>query len=292
MPNSTDSCTLTVRQKERLERLWKRYNRYPLFPDAIHDAEDNMNLSLATEISGVALRHPFVVAAWAVSPTVEAIEKAHQGVWAAVILPTAAAEDASGGCLLAGKRAAPRPFTSRYDKKDTHREYPRVERPASLYPSDIAGYAALAATVVGVGIPVFASLAFGNNAELKHSASVLKASGVQGIELVRQSDSEPPGDIGIPVFLRPILPDLYTGEQAFRLLAKGNPVLPVFSLLVGKVRNPPKISFNRYEQVLYRLLFHPEDGFLAAMTDYSNRESVNSVQQILQMAATSGEASP
>lgn len=292
MPNSTDNSTLTLRQKERLERLWKRYNRYPLNPDAIHDAEDNLNLALALQQGGVSLRHPFVAAAWAVPPSVEAVEKAHQGVFAGVILPTAAAEDASGGCLLADRRSVPRPFVSQYARKDTHREYPIVERPGALFSPDLATYAKLAEEATGVGIPVFASLAFGNNAELKHSAAVLKASGVQGIELVPHGDSEPPGDIGIPAFYRPSLPEIRTGAQAFDCLLQSHAPVQVFSLLVGKVRKPPKISFNRYEQVLYRLLFHPEDGFLAAMTDYSNREGVNSVQKILQMATTSGEASP
>ena len=74
-------------------------------------------------------------------------------------------------------------------------------------------------------------------------------------------------------------------------MLQGHPVIPVFSLLVGKVRRPPKISFNRYEQVLYRLLFHPEDGFLAAMVDFSNREELNSVQQIVTTAASRQESS-
>jgi hypothetical protein len=43
--------------------------------------------------------------------------------------------------------------------------------------------------------------------------------------------------------------------------------------------------------VLYRLLFHPEDGFLAAMAGFSNREGMNSVLQIVTSSASRQEAS-
>ncbi len=156
---------LTIRQRERLERLHRRYLWEPLPEDLPGILEEQLGVGLASRYAGLVLRHPLMVAPGHWTGVPERVEAAAEAGWAVVVLRTAAAWGKDGSASLAalrasGKGAGPR---SLYSPADVRRERPALlwdRRLDSRGPQDYLGLVRLAcAAVKGSGTAVVASLA-------------------------------------------------------------------------------------------------------------------------------------
>lgn len=325
---------VTLRQRERLERLHRRYGRDPLpldLPEIIHE---QLGVNLAGRYGTHALRHPFVVASGDLTASAERVLRAAEAGWAAIVLKTAAVEDEQGDCDLGRLRRPPRPPISRYAEDDAGRERPMLVWDGRLFPGDIQQYAAMAGEAVasaqGSGALIAASLTGGMPVDpddpclraWRHTGAQIRAAGITTAEVTmeplkaaaREVAPDAPGAViealgGLEIVLRPgeaglgldtlaagvvavsritardrqpgVTPSavggVYTGLRALDYILQGAGSVQVYSFIAGKVRTWAKRSFNKFEQVLYRLLLDPADGLVLGMLHLKNSAGVASV---------------
>lgn len=365
---------LTLRQKERLERLWKRYAREALPSELPSIIADRLEVDLGARFGPLDLPNPFIVAAGEMSQDLSQIEKAAQAGWGAVVLRSVAAEDASGACPLQAERAKPDASgaPTEYESSDRRRVRPVVRWHGRLDARSLEEYAAFAAASVQMlgssrtqligsftgpmprpGEPL--DPAWGHTSQRLArtglrvleipfpgdfgSTSAEEAAGlalafVQSAEgLLRESEAalwckahtssmilaacacatasvavRPEGlTVANRAVFRQLVPrsetraaiasdlatasclglserfsasgGVYTGLHALDYILSGASTVQVYSFIAGKVSEPPKRSFNKFEQVFYKLLLDPSDGLVAGLLHLKNTRGIDSVRQ-------------
>jgi hypothetical protein len=279
---------LTLRQKERLERLWKRYNRDPLPTDLRPVIKEMFELDITADHGPLELPNPFIVASGEMSQDIGQITKAAEAGWGAVVLRTLAAEDANGNCSLAHLRAKPNaPGTpSHYAPGDKHKERPIVKWYGKVDPRPLSEYLEFAKAAVDIAAPmvVIGSIAAGSDDEWLHTSSLLRSTGIVFLENLPTADSpwnlDQMGDKEKESVI-PKLPSggIYTGFDALNYIVSGASAVQVYSFLAGKVKTPPKRSFNKFEQVLYTLILEPTEGLIAGLLHLKNTQGIDSVRE-------------
>ncbi len=186
---------LTLRQRERLERLWRRFAREPLPPDLPGLISEQFGLDLRGRYGARSLANPFMVASGDLTVCSNQVEKAFEAGWGGVVLKTAAVEDASGRCDLDHLRRSARPPISRYAPGDSLRARPMLRWDGRLFPDAISEYAQVVCEAVSLadefGAFAAASLAGPMPAgeddacldAWRHTAAVLRVSGIDAIEI-------------------------------------------------------------------------------------------------------------
>ncbi len=186
---------LTLRQRERLERLWRRFAREPLPPDLPGIISEQFGVDLGGQYGARSLANPFMVASGDLTVCSDQVEKAFEAGWGGVVLKTAAVEDASGRCDLGHLRRSARPPISRYAPGDSLRARPVLRWDGRLFPGAIAEYAQVVREAANLaddfGAAVAASLAgpmpTGEDDPCldawRHTAALLRACGINAIEI-------------------------------------------------------------------------------------------------------------
>jgi len=184
---------LTIRQRERLERLHRRYAREPLPPDLPEILEEQLGIRLSVRFGALDLRHPLAVAPGEWTGSLERVEAAAEAGWAALTLRSAAAWAQDGSASLARLRSrdAGRGARSVYAPSDVRRERPAVLWDRKLDgrgPQEYLELVRAAASAAGGTMAVLASLASAperSGAELPHAGELALRAGADGLEVLR-----------------------------------------------------------------------------------------------------------
>ncbi len=371
---------MTLRQKERLERLWKRYAREALPLDLPEIVAERLDVDLVTSFGPLKLRNPFVVGAGEMTQEISQIEKAAQAGWGAVILRTVAAEDSSGMSSLEDQRAKLETSgtPSTYEPSDKRRNRPVVRWHGRLDARRLDEYIAFVRScaeavrasqtqVIGSFLGQIPREGETLREEWTHTATQLHEAGSDVLEIplpadfdttsaeeaaarasaflsaigslideskaalwpklqtssmvlmacasaIKSASRVPAGltvahrsamrvdtlrkqsratvvsDIGL---LRKALPEMqlsasggvYTGLHALDYILSGASTVQIYSLVAGRVSEPPKRSFNKFEQVLYKLLLDPSDGLVAGLLHLKNTRGISGVRQAVGAAS-------
>ncbi|BCW98971.1 MAG: hypothetical protein KatS3mg024_1798 [Armatimonadota bacterium] len=213
------SRDLTIRQRERLERLHRRFGREPLPPDLPTILKEQLAIDFSSRLGTLELGHPFMVAPGEWTGTPERVAAAAEAGWAAVVLRTAAAWGPDGDASLAHLRARPGPgVRNLYHPSDVRRERPALiwdRRLDSRGPEEYLEFVRAASNIVGERTAILASLASAADRadeELAHAGRQLLAAGADALEALWSPGGEaatghlPKGDS--PEALRVICADV------------------------------------------------------------------------------------
>lgn len=189
---------LTIRQRERLERLHRRFGREPLPPDLPGILKEQLGIDLTSRLGALELGHPFMVAPGEWTGELERVVAAAEAGWAAVVLRTAAAWGPDGGASLSHLRARPGPGARNlYHPSDVRRERPALvwdRRLDSRGPEEYLEFVRAASSSAGGQTAIVASLASAPDRaeeELAHAGRQLLAAGADALEALWS-----PGDEG------------------------------------------------------------------------------------------------
>ncbi|MEJ5298810.1 MAG: hypothetical protein WHZ52_12330 [Armatimonadota bacterium] len=192
------SRDLTIRQRERLERLHRRFGREPLPPDLPGILKEQLGIDLSSRLGALELSHPFVVAPGEWTGRLERVEAAVEAGWAAVVLRTAAAWGPDGGASLAHLRSRQEAgVRNLYHPTDVRRERPGLvwdRRLDSRGAEEYLEFVRAASSSAGGRTAIVASLASAPDRageELAHAGRQLLAAGADAMEALWN-----PGDEG------------------------------------------------------------------------------------------------
>lgn len=317
--NQHPDLDLTLRQRERLERLWRRFSREQMGPDVRDEVLRLLAVDIGSDVFGHAPT-PLIASAGPSTATRDAVAALAAGGWGAALLPAAAVADVS-------RSAGSRPWIrSSHAPDDRERLRPVVTAgnldfrgPLDQYLDFCAAAVAEAANTDPRRMRIVAGLSLGGlPVHDPPVAAAVQAVASSGVDAIRLAD----GVVGsggavlaaaVPLWLECAAADpeaqscykglilpvgqsappadsapcqfisgrrIYTGLELLDSLAAGATGVHIFDFLVGKVGSIIKRSLSKPEQVAYKILLDPADGLVAGLAHLHNTSGVSSLSDV------------